>query len=83
MERKSWQCGGCSRWNAPHVDVCDCAEVHREVPQVAPYVYPMWPVYPDPYPKPAPYYPGTPWSPWAPIVTCTLTTSGTDFEVHG
>jgi len=78
MERKSWQCGGCSRWNAPHVDVCDCSEVHREVPQVAPYVYPMWPVYPDPYPL----LPPDPWRRGWIGPNITWTTSGTDFEVH-
>lgn len=22
--RTAWQCPNCSRWNAPHIDVCDC-----------------------------------------------------------
>lgn len=31
-DRTAWQCPNCSRWNAPHVDVCDCVPAPVEKP---------------------------------------------------
>ena len=71
---KSWQCGGCGKWKAPHVEECGCQQSAApacpgEIPYVAPPTLP--PV--QPWPTIRPWWE----APWCGPVTISRTTDTT------
>jgi hypothetical protein len=63
--RASWKCGGCARWNAPHVDQCACVPAFAEP-------FPMYPFTPW-------WEPVSPWAPTEqPYYTITSAGTGDD-----
>jgi len=59
-DKKSWQCGGCGKWKAPHVEECGCDQIavphiligHPQMPYVQPPILPPT----QPWPGERPYW---------------------------